>query len=405
MKRVTQSLSALLLSFVPAMHSWSAHAGTFNKLYDFQIKPDLGQLPGPVTLGADNALYGTVANGAGTPASDQYCYGLPVSGCGAVFRYVPGGAPRLIHIFNGQDGARPMGRLHLKGGILYGMTSAGASGYGTLFTVSTNGSGFHSLYTFDTYHADDFVVDEDGNVYVHDSNTLYRIGPDGTSTTLRQLHRPGNPFIGQIIGDRSGNIIGTDEFYDRGYTTQVFRYHIATGVIDVLYSTEHRGITLGGVDQSGTLYGYGSIPLKNGSSTGVLFSLTNTAPEWHYTVLHEFLYGNAYPTTLHVALNGTLVGNTISYLGRNFVTYSGTLFRYHAGAFRVLHKFLYDDQYDGSYPRNVPDVSPTGTIYGTTTRGGLVNNAKHDNCGVRGRSTHGCGIIYTYQPSGDALLR
>ena len=64
-------------------------------------------------------------------------------------------SPKLIalHVFNGatlnSGGIHPSAALVLAGDTLYGTTSAGGSyGYGTVFSVSTSGSNFTSLYSF-----------------------------------------------------------------------------------------------------------------------------------------------------------------------------------------------------------------------------------------------------------------
>jgi len=51
--------------------------------------------------------------------------------------------------YTNSDGGAPRGPLILSGGMLFGTTSAGgASGYGTIFKVSTEGSNFMALYQF-----------------------------------------------------------------------------------------------------------------------------------------------------------------------------------------------------------------------------------------------------------------
>src|SRR6266568_8427733 len=47
------------------------------------------------------------------------------------------------------DGAGPQARLVLSGNTLYGTASAGgSSGFGTVFAVNTNGTGFTNLHSF-----------------------------------------------------------------------------------------------------------------------------------------------------------------------------------------------------------------------------------------------------------------
>ena len=47
------------------------------------------------------------------------------------------------------DGENPQGDLIIQGNSLYGTTfSGGAYGYGNVFSISTNGTGFNDIYDF-----------------------------------------------------------------------------------------------------------------------------------------------------------------------------------------------------------------------------------------------------------------
>lgn len=77
---------------------------------------------------------------------------------GVIFSVTTNGAvSSVLHTFTAldsnagtnADGATPPGALALSGGTLYGTTSAGgAGGNGTVFSVSTNGNNFTTLYSF-----------------------------------------------------------------------------------------------------------------------------------------------------------------------------------------------------------------------------------------------------------------
>ena len=100
--------------------------------------------PGLVLAG--NALYGITGYGG-------------TSGKGAVFKFnLNGGGITNLHSFpalsgpalgTNSDGASPHGDLILGGDTLYGTTyEGGASGYGAVFAVKTNGTGFTNLHSF-----------------------------------------------------------------------------------------------------------------------------------------------------------------------------------------------------------------------------------------------------------------
>lgn len=110
----------------------------FTILYSFTGGSD-GWVPfGRLAL-SGSTLYGT-ASGGGT------------SGSGAVFRINTDGTGFAnIHSFGGSpsDGANPEDGLTLSGSVLYGTTQrGGSSGWGTVFKINVNGTGFAILRNF-----------------------------------------------------------------------------------------------------------------------------------------------------------------------------------------------------------------------------------------------------------------
>jgi uncharacterized repeat protein (TIGR03803 family) len=112
----------------------------FKLLYSFTGGTD-GRLPGgSLTLSLDGStLYGMTSEGGS-------------GGYGTVFQIKTDGSGfKLLHEFSGSDGGYPYGSLTLSldGFTLYGMTSWGGSGgYGTVFQIKTDGSGFRLLHEF-----------------------------------------------------------------------------------------------------------------------------------------------------------------------------------------------------------------------------------------------------------------
>jgi uncharacterized repeat protein (TIGR03803 family) len=106
--------------------------GTFATVYNFP--PNFYAL-GTLIL-SDGTLYGTSENGG--------MYGL-----GAVFSLNTNGSGfTLVHSFTG-DGANPYSGLVQSGDTLYGTThSGGTGGSGTVFSVKTNGASFSLLHSF-----------------------------------------------------------------------------------------------------------------------------------------------------------------------------------------------------------------------------------------------------------------
>ena len=96
---------------------------------------------------------------------DGYFYGVTsqggTSGNGTIFAMTPDGATfTTLHVFDGNNGSRPVAELALfSDGKLYGTTYGGgttssgaASTYGTIFSIARDGTGFTNLHSFDNTH-------------------------------------------------------------------------------------------------------------------------------------------------------------------------------------------------------------------------------------------------------------
>ena len=118
-------------------------SSTYKLLYSFAGTPD-GASPLAGLIAVHGKLYGTTLNG-----SKNYCSASCGSndcylGCGTVFSVDSSGKERVVYIFNGnfnnaQDGSWPFAGLTELKGTLYGVTSGGGTGDGTVYTVSTSG--------------------------------------------------------------------------------------------------------------------------------------------------------------------------------------------------------------------------------------------------------------------------
>ncbi len=126
----------------------SAPGGTWTEsvIYSFTATNGDGAYPvASVVVGRNGELYGTTSS-AGSAASDSACPSsyFVLAGCGIVFQLTPpttpGGAwtEKVLHSFTGQngDGSMPLAGLALSStGVLYGTTSAGGLGAGTVFSI------------------------------------------------------------------------------------------------------------------------------------------------------------------------------------------------------------------------------------------------------------------------------
>ncbi|SPE62356.1 conserved exported hypothetical protein [Verrucomicrobia bacterium] len=184
--KTSKLLSALLL-----LSAWSLPAQTFNVLHNFTNTPD-GEMPAAGLVFDQGMLYGVSAfggssddgtlfkvstNGTGYTvlktftyssdytdgsmpeasliAADGVLFGTTLMGgsnsYGTVFRISTNGTGyQILHHFGAEvDGRQPYGKLCLDNGILYGgVGSGGISNYGAIFRISTEGTGYSVLMNF-----------------------------------------------------------------------------------------------------------------------------------------------------------------------------------------------------------------------------------------------------------------
>src|SRR6266850_1256950 len=111
----------------------------FTNLYSFAGFTNGGAYPYAGLILSGNTLYGAAESGGN-------------SGYGMVFKINTDGTSFTnLYIFTGgSDGGNPYGGLILLGDTLYGTASAAGNGFygGTVYKVSTNGTGFTALHSF-----------------------------------------------------------------------------------------------------------------------------------------------------------------------------------------------------------------------------------------------------------------
>ena len=140
-------------------------------------------------------LYGTAQFGG------QYSFGTGRRGFGTVFKFnTADGSLTTLKSFKGplsEEGANPLGCLVLIGGRLYGTTASGGYyGNGTVFSISTDGTDFQTIYNFSPTHDSEINSDGAGPVggLISSGNSLYGStilgGTSGSGTVFRLTYYP-----------------------------------------------------------------------------------------------------------------------------------------------------------------------------------------------------------------------
>jgi uncharacterized repeat protein (TIGR03803 family) len=291
------------------------------------------------------------------------------------------GAQNEVGTFTNSDGAGPIAGLLLSEGTLYGTTSFGGKwGAGTVFKVNTNGSGFATLHFF-TAPVGAFRTNADGaspsGGLALSGNTLYGTAQSGgtsgfgivfsvstNGTDFADLHDftgsdEGNPMAGLVLSRNTlfGTTYGAD-----GYFGAVFGINTdGTGFTNLYNFTGSDGANpVAGLILSETTL-YGTAQFGGGSDKGTVFSINTDGTG--FTTLHEFSGGSdgRRPKAGLTLSNNTLYGTAIR--GGNWD--DGTVFAVDTdgGNFTTLYSF--SGGADGELPL-AGLVLSDDTLYGTT---------------------------------------
>jgi uncharacterized repeat protein (TIGR03803 family) len=314
----------------------------FRTLHSFGPPNSEGAEPCNLIL-SSNTLYGT-------------CGGGGPSGYGTVFAINTDGTDfRTLYSFSGSDGAGPSSRgraLALSGPTLYGTTAHGGSGwsdpstggYGTVFAINTDGTGFTTLYSF-TDGTDgaypNGVILSGGVLYgttevggdSHDG-TLFVVNTDGTGFATLHAFTGAGPCSSGCNGYASGpNTDGADPYCGI----------IASGT--TLYGTAYVGGTWG----NGTVFAVNT----DGAGLKILHDFT-PAPAPDNTNAD-----GAQPMYSLVQFGTTVYGTT--YNGGTFGVNAGIVFAVNTdgSGFTNLHSFRSE-----SWPYDL--VVSNDSLYGTS---------------------------------------
>ncbi len=125
----------------------NTNGAAFSNLFNFAGTN--GQNPEAVLVAAGGALYGTTYAGGSGANTNGTMFALNTDGSG--FASYHDFSPLASPYPTNSDGAHPQAGLVLSGGTLYGTTASGGeigNGYGTIFSINTNGTGFKPVLSF-----------------------------------------------------------------------------------------------------------------------------------------------------------------------------------------------------------------------------------------------------------------
>ena len=191
--------------------------GAVTALYEFTGDTDGAYPYAGLVQGRDGNFYGTTLEGG-------------ASGYGTAFSLTTNGTLTTLASFNYANGGYPQaGLIQGTDGNLYGTTfEGGASGYGTVFSLTTNGT-LTTLFSFGSTNGSNpaaaLVQGTDGNLYGTTSSggtggqgTAFRITTHGTLTTLLWFDGlNGADPEAAMVQASDGNFYGTTAQGGTGY--------------------------------------------------------------------------------------------------------------------------------------------------------------------------------------------
>jgi len=340
---------------------------------------DVADAVGTLVEGSDGNFYGA-AGGAGND--------------GTIFRVTPDGTLTTLHSFNGSDGRNPQaGLLHATDDNFYGTTSAGgASNHGTVYKLTPQGT-FSLLHNFSGWDGASpwarLVQGRDGNFYgttlsggAHGGGTVFMITPGATFTTLYAFCSQSNCTDGALpdaglMQASDGNFYGTTSLggsYGYEYGGTVFKL-TPSGTLTTLYSfCSQSNCTDGASPYAGLMQAsdgnfYGTTVQGGTYDQGTVFKMT---PSGTLTSLYSFCSQDYCPdgydprSGVMQATDGTLYGTTTSGGVWGYPGGCGTIFKITAdGNLTTLFSFIIFLPTD-CYPTGLLQAS-NGNLYGLTS--------------------------------------
>lgn len=358
-------------------------------IYKFPSGRSEGSYPeAGLILDSAGALYGTASGGG-----KGKCNLSGGGGCGVIFKVTPSkGAYTEASLYDfdasgGSDGTIPSAALLLDGSELYGTTfyggtgsctQNGLTGCGTVFKISSTGSGYKVLYNFKGGRDGEFpqtslIVSKSGDLYgtTNNGGGANKNCPAGCGVVFKLTPK------------------------GAGYAESVV-YRFAGGSADGAIPSRGRGLY---ATSSGTLYGTtqvggsGSCSIYAFSGCGIVFKLTPKGAGFSESVVYNFQGGSTDGQAANEELvadkSGDLYGTAFLAGGSSACLLGcGVVFKLTPSKTSYTESDVYSFQgKTGSLPYGGVTIDKSGNLFGTTNAGGTSKNC-----------TTGCGTVFEVTP-------
>jgi uncharacterized repeat protein (TIGR03803 family) len=363
--------------------SIATNSTVFTTIYNFATI-NIGGPEGGLVL-SGGMLFGTTEYGGS--ANNGTVFAVNTNGTGYT----------ILHSFSAllnntnSDGINPQAGLVLSGGMLYGTANAGGAnnGNGTVFAVSTNGTGFNVVHTFTGGSDGRFPV---GGLIISGS-TLYGTASangSGGDGTVFAVDTSGSPFT--VLHSFSALVNNTNsdgcnpesDLFLSGGTLYGTTQNGGTGGRGTLFAVNTSGTTFS------NLYSFSAYPSSNTNSDGAY-------PQSGLALSGNTLYGTAFQggsfgsgTLFAINTNGTgftvlqtfgggLDSNPFGSLvlsGRTLygVAQNNCVFAINTDGSGYLRLYHFNGTTDGDFPPVERLLLSGSTLYGTTHADGPGGN-------------------------------
>jgi len=382
-----------LASFLALLHSASGQTN-LQRLASFGVGSLTGtnvgdsvEVYGPLTEAGDGRIYGLTPRGGTNGGGTLFGMNKNGTGISVLHNFPDRSQPGVL------DGIYPSGCKLLKAsdGFLYGTTPEGDGATtvrGTIFKVSTNGTGYTNIVSFSNalastrgiFPSGKLSEGADGLLYggtdsggANNDGVIFKVNKNGTGyTVLYHLNELTNIGVADLFASKDGFVYGASSAGGSQNSGGFFRLTTNGSSFTVL--RQFTGSFGDGSDphifegSDGKLYG--AVTTYN-ADIGRVFRMDKNGG--NFTVLHAFAGApgdGSFPNGV-AELNGMLYGTT--FIGGN--SNAGSIYRIgmDGTGYTVLHEFdIVDDT--GYIPTAAPFIGSDGAIYGTTIYGSDVDS-------------------------------